>query len=130
MEYDTLPESEEMVAKIVSFLAERGVRQSDVSAQVLGYTQDNQVDVLFANAMKWLIDEGIVRQTALHETQGGMAKGCVLTSRGFALLAQPFEGSLTLGTAIRKTAESGAGYSNVGDLLGGLLGGFTKSLGS
>lgn len=102
MTYDTLSESEEMIAKIVAFLAKRGVRQTDVSALELGYSRDNKVDVLFSHAINWLLKENIIRQMALHEISGGpqhesVAKSCVLTSHGFALLAAPFEGELTLG---------------------------------
>lgn len=135
MTFDALAESEEMVAKILNYLAQRGVRLTDVSVLELGYPKDNKLEVLFANAINWLINEGVVRQRALHEIQGGtqhesVARNCVLTSKGFALLSKPFKGSLTLGAAVRETAEGGPGYSNIGELLGGLLGGFTKTISS
>ena len=135
MPYDTLPESEEMIAKVVGFLAERGVRYTDVSALALGYPAGNEVDQLFSDSINWLKSENIVRQKSLHEVQGGsshelVAKSCVLTSHGFALLAAPFDGELTLGAAVKQTASNGAGFANAGSFFGGILGGFTKSISS
>ncbi|WP_187428842.1 hypothetical protein ROLI_017070 [Roseobacter fucihabitans] len=133
MACDTLSDSEAMIAKIVAFLAEKGVRLTDVSAVELGYPREQGADTLFENAIEWLISENIIRQRALHRTQGGklhetVAKSCVLTSHGFALLAVPFDKNLSLGAAVRQTAEEGSGFSNAGSFFGGLLGSFTKSV--
>lgn len=132
---DALEESEEIIAKIVAHLAKAGVRQTDLSTIILGYENNPASTQLFINALRWLKDEGIVRQHALNATRGGtqhetVATNCVLTSLGFALLAEPFRGELSLGSAVKNTVESGSGYSNTGSFFGGILGGFTKSISS
>lgn len=132
---DKLRSSEEFVAKIVEFLAKRGVSKIDFSVVDLGYERSNDLDVHFVYALKWLKDEGIVRSNAYHEFVGGteheqVAQDFVLTSLGFALLAKPFDGDLTLGAVIKRTNEAGRSFSTTGDFFGGILGGFTKSLAS
>ncbi|MBN8185359.1 hypothetical protein JF540_01525 [Salipiger thiooxidans] len=130
-----LADSETMIASLVAYLAEQGVRRSEFTVLDLGLEADRENVSLFIDALKWLASEGIVRSQDTHEfysvSEGDTAaSGFTLTSYGFALLQQPFLGELTLGGAIKKAQGSGSGYSGIGDLVGGILGGFTKSLSS
>ena len=127
-----LVQSEQIIAAIVRYLAEQGVKRQDFSLEDLnlpGHVDDD----LFGDALLWLEGEGIVRNTVTHEFYLGqngrtMASGFTLTSLGFSLLNEKIDGDLTLGSAIKQTSESGQGYANVGQLIGGLLGSFTKSV--
>lgn len=125
--------SERMVTKIVAHFAEQGVIREDLNLEKLGYEPSEATANLFVDAMSWLSNEGIINTNQkLAFTMGSSprALGFTLTSKGYAMLASPFEGELTLGAAIKHAQRTGQGYSNVGELLGGLLGAFTKSISS
>lgn len=127
----TLEASELMISRIVARLAEQGVARRDLKVVELEYEPTRENALLFIDAMKWLHDEGVVRLSEGHAfTQDGTAQRVCLTSYGYALLAQRFDGSMTLAVAIQKTNASGSGFSGLGDLVGGILGGFTKSISS
>lgn len=49
------------------------------------------------------------------------------------MLDQPFatgEKKIPVGQAVKEVAEGGKNYAGIGDFFGGVLGGFTKSMGS
>ncbi|MEM8657202.1 MAG: hypothetical protein AAGF22_03815 [Pseudomonadota bacterium] len=131
-----LNDSEAMVASIVAFLAEGGVRQQDVTIEELGYDQDAERIRLFRDAMLWLLNEGAIasgfkdKRNQFKNRNPFTARQFYLTSKGYDLLSMKFEGSLTLGAAIKQTQSSGTGYANLGTFFGGILGGFTKSVSS
>jgi hypothetical protein len=130
MAISELEQSERMVVSILAALAERGVLIKDLKLEELGYelTRDNVT--IFVHAVRWLADEGIIRTNEQNAflSSGNTALGFTVTSRGFALLSERFEGDLTLGQVIRRVNDDGQGYAKVGNLLGGLLGSLTKSL--
>lgn len=132
---DSLAKSEHIVAAIVAHLAERGVQRTNFSVEDVGLelTEDN--DKLFSDALRWLSDEGIIRSNERYDTVDGtenetIAIAFTLTSFGFDLLQNRFEGDLKLGAAIQQAKDGSGGYSNIGDLIGGILGGFTKTISS
>ena len=59
-----------------------------------------------------------------------LIRDTVLTAKGYALLSQEFQPGLNLLGAVRHVNSSGQGYANAGELIGGILGAFTKSLGN
>jgi hypothetical protein len=127
---ERLRESELCVAKLVAKLAENGVMKTDLTHENVDIDDPD----LFVDALTWLRHEGIAFSTDTHHFYGGtegkpIASGFRLTSKGFNLLSESYDGDLTLGQAIRRSSESGQGYANAGNLLGGLLGAFTKSVG-
>ncbi|MDK3075111.1 hypothetical protein QO034_18645 [Sedimentitalea sp. JM2-8] len=128
-----IAQSEHMVSSIVSKLAARGVRRTELTLSELGYENNEENTDLFIDAVKWLESEGIIRSGEKYDFYANsknetVASGFTVTSFGFALLQQPFDGNLTLGAAIEKVRSDGSGYSKIGDLVGGLLGGFTKTI--
>ncbi|WP_090732807.1 hypothetical protein [Paracoccus homiensis] len=133
---ESLARSEEMVARIVAHLAPYGVQRTTFGSKELGYESGNETRLLFIDAMNWLQNEGVVFSSEKIKFMNGTSEGevyalrFVLTSKGYKLLSSRFNGDLTLGQAITKVNASGEGYANLGDLVGGLLGGFTKSMGS
>ncbi|WP_156801069.1 hypothetical protein [Oceaniovalibus guishaninsula] len=123
--------SERLVAAIVNILAERGVRRSSLSYKELGLEPEEIDGPLFLDAMIWLSDEGIIRSSAKTRfDMDGNAYYFTLTAYGYRLLGQKFQGALNLGQAVRETAETGRSFAGIGDFVGGLLGGFTKSISS
>lgn len=123
-------ESTTMVARLVDLLAENGLAKTEVASRDFLPTNADQEQIqLFADIVKWLQDEGVVRDDGSYsDGHGGVVFDLVLTSRGFWLLEQKFSGDLTLGSAISKVARNEPMTGGIGDFVGGILGGFTKSI--
>ncbi len=119
-----------MVAKLVDLLAENGLSKTEVSSSSFLPQDADQAQIqLFADIVKWLQNEGVVRDhDSYGDGHGGIVFDLVLTSRGFWLLDQKFAGDLTLGSAISKVAKNEPMTAGIGDFVGGILGGFTKSI--
>jgi hypothetical protein len=83
-------------------------------------------DVL-AHTIGWLNAEGYIRAYGDHPAQRVM-----LTTKGLAAMnAVPFGLQESLGTELRKAVETpNFDLSRIGDLIGGIFGGYTKSIGS
>jgi hypothetical protein len=78
---------------------------------------------LWAYTIKWLNDEGFIRSSGSHP-----AAHVVLTHEGLrALNVVPQGLQQSIGTAVVETSGRGD-LSRIGDLVGGIFGGFTKSI--
>jgi hypothetical protein len=75
----------------------------------------------------WLASEGYIRALGFHA-----AERVMLTEKGLAAMKVIPDGLKNpLGSELRKAAESGTfNASSIGDLIGGVIGGALKSLGS
>jgi hypothetical protein len=82
-------------------------------------------DKVFAHSLNWLSNEGYIRSA------GALAyEQVTLTTKGLAALnAVPQGLSATIGSTLATNASAG-NWSGVGDLIGGMIGGLTKSMGS
>ena len=85
----------------------------------------------FEAVITWMLDEGIIRGKERIQTIDGRLRiiAVQLTAKGLAIVKQP----LPEGDTIEKRIQSDAGgrsWSSIGDLIGGIAGGFTKSMGS
>jgi hypothetical protein len=91
------------------------------STQVL--QSGRQFTEVFAHSLNWLSNEGYVRSA------GPLAyEKVTLTTKGLAVLnAVPQGLSVTVGTTLATNASVG-NWSGVGDLIGGVIGGFAKSV--
>mgnify|MGYP000480616667 CR=1 FL=1 len=131
MTLDNLQRSEIVISKILQDLVETGL-QDGVALQFEDLDLDNGFEPFFVGCCRWLLDEGIVRCTNEHQVLKGMPMvNPVITAKGFALLGQPFAGSVEgnrVGDAVKEVATGNRNYAGVGDFFGGLLGGFTKSI--
>jgi hypothetical protein len=127
-----LEASERMVVAIVSELAVRGALDEDLVLNDLNIDGELKQPQLFINAVQWLAREGVIASEMENSflLDGTEVFGFILTSLGYQLLSQKFKGELTLGTAIKQVSETGKTYTSAGDFVGGLLGGFTKSISS
>ena len=122
-----------MIARIVERLAENGVIEESLSSHDLIVDNPTNDEVqLFVDAIKWLRSEGVIR--ADQGYSGSRALEVVfdasLTSKGHWLLDQRLTNDLTLGAAIRNVNRSEPSATGIGDFIGGILGGFTKSVSS
>jgi hypothetical protein len=82
-------------------------------------------DDVLRHSVAWLYDEGYIRSNGLTAYEG-----MTLTQKGLAALnAVPQGLSATVGSSlVEATSDSGRNWSGVGDLVGGVIGGFTKSI--
>jgi hypothetical protein len=102
---------------------------------------DDEYFPFFATCFTWLSNEGLVRAdrvTVVPEDGEDVANDLyvynpTLTSHGFAMLGQKVkigETITTLGDAVESRSVGEPSGWQIGDLVGGILGGFTKSIGS
>jgi hypothetical protein len=130
---DDVQRSEAMVAIILHFLMTRGIQSGGVGIRELNTSEE--LKAFFPACMSWLKAEGLIRFSRVKQYSG---LGFVffdpcLTSRGFALMDARFDygnRKLTIGQAVEEVSEGGNSFSKLGDFVGGILGGLTKSLGS
>ena len=87
-------------------------------------------DEVLAYTIGWLSAEGYIKAYGAHASENVM-----LTTKALSTMnAVPSGLNESLGTELRKAVEDGStskfDNSRIGDLIGGILGGFTKSIGS
>ena len=79
-----------------------------------------------ANTLGWLNHQGYTFASGGHP-----AERVTLTENGLAALnAVPQGLSVTVGSSVVNATTAAPNWSSVGDLVGGVIGGFTKSIGS
>jgi len=132
--FDTsnLESSERVIAAIVLRLAETGLQSSDLDFSDLG--QPPELEPFFDVSVTWLIDEGIIRVSGHARLLGGSGTliDPALTSKGLGLLGQRVvlrEDAGDTGEAVAAIAKGDRSLWQIGDLVGSIIGGFTKSLG-
>ncbi|MCB1470915.1 MAG: hypothetical protein KDK08_27990 [Rhizobiaceae bacterium] len=134
MTLDNLQKSEVVISKILQDLVETGLQYGTaLEFKELGLNEE--FEPFFIGCCLWLLDEGIVRCTNEHQVLKGVPMvNPVITAKGFALLGQPFaqggEEGGRVGEAVKEVATGRRNYAAVGDLVGGVLGGLIKSMGS
>lgn len=120
-----------------------GITRSDLSVDqfrpdisAAGYPDPADFEGMFPDIMTWLRDEGIIRigEVADDGRGGSFFTDCVITGRGMNLLRQKSDvlGGATAADVIMSTKDRDASASQLvkfGGLIGGVIGGFTKSAG-
>ncbi|QIE46798.1 hypothetical protein G5B38_15405 [Pseudohalocynthiibacter aestuariivivens] len=141
---DNIQRSEFVIACILNCLMERGI--SSAGMQFSDVSSDTDLKDFFAPCLEWLKAEGIIRFSSTKNhgwPHGGPAfHNVTLTSKGFKILGENISlhipnthnTELTshekVADVVSSVARSRKSYSQFGDFFGGLLGGFTKSIGS
>jgi hypothetical protein len=100
-----------------------GVQGNDWSAQQL--PSGKNFSEMLSYTIGWLNHQGYIASFGAHP-----AAGVMLTEKGLAALnATPQGLPATVGSSLVKAAsEAGSNWSAIGDLVGGVFGGFTKSI--
>ncbi len=96
---------------------------------------EEEVLATFNDALYWMLDEGLIRVANKSETLGGtlLLVGVQLTSKGIAVIQTKIDDP-EIGESIERAATEAKGglepshYTNIGSFVGGILGGFTKSI--
>jgi hypothetical protein len=131
---NNIERSERVIASVLHVLLDKGLQDAwELSFEDLALTEE--FEPFFSGAIKWLIAEGIIRAEDVAEyiNASALVISPTLTSRGFALLGHEFtfEGrAVTVAELIDAKSKGSQTYTGLGDFLGGMLGGFTKSIGS
>lgn len=130
-----LEKSNVVIAKVLQLAIENGLSHWTLSFADLGL--DKSYSTYFYPCVEWLEAEGVVRVGEYARTMGGYAEGCVmnvsLTARGMALLGCQIEidgNRMSVAGAVNEASETQGGAHRIGEIIGGVLGGFTKSIGS
>lgn len=135
---NNLEKSEVVIARILALLMESGIQECTLKFEELDLDPD-EFGSFFFPCVQWLVDEGVIRVRSSQRYQspiyGGTITAPTLTSRGLNLLGQKLnlgeEHNIeTLSDRVQTVSNQGADYSGIGDFFGGILGGFTKSMGS
>lgn len=127
--------SQLVMARILEKTMDVGIQEWLLTFDDLNLEED------FANffypCLEWLEKEGLIRVRSYHRTMGGRAQGSVqnvhITAFGQSVLRQEVNitgESEMLSETVKNVSKEPGYYSKFGDFLGGLLGGFTKSIGS
>ena len=124
-----------VIAKILQLAIDHGLSHWFLSFADLEL--DDSHATFFYPALRWLEEEGLIRVGEYGRTMGGLAEGSVanvhLTSFGMYLLGRSLDvggRKVTLGEEVKRVSEGHRSFSSIGDFVGGVLGGFTKSMGS
>lgn len=132
---DAIERSNVVLAKVLNLAMEHCLSHWNLSFDDLGL--DEQYETFFYPCVEWLEAEGLIRVGEYARTMGGLANGSIinvsLTSRGMALLGAKFTvngETETVSEAVKKTTQGGGETYRIGEIIGGVLGGFTKTLGS
>ena len=128
----TLDQHMAAMGRVVAKFVSGGLMAHNVDSRgvekFLGTPEDKKV---FEAVIVWMLDEGIIRAKNVSTIMDGTIHlaAAQLTAKGLAIVKQP----LTGGDTIEKRIQSDAGgrsWSSIGDLIGGIAAGFTKSMGS
>ena len=131
------------VGRILVYLIESGLARVDLEASdamdIMTYRRGDEEEVLqaFADCLKWMLDEGLIRASEVAEFDGGYAfSGIQLTSKGLAAIrANPNDKDIgeSIQERVRRADQQPLDtsmYTKIGEFVGSLLGGLTKSIGS
>jgi hypothetical protein len=120
-----------MVGRVVAKFVSTGLLRHNIDSRgvekFLGTSEDKKV---FEAVIIWMLDEGIIRAKDTSQTMDGTIRlsAVQLTAKGLAIVKQPLPAGDTIEKRI-KTADS-RDWSGIGELIGGIAGGFTKAISS
>ncbi len=129
---DAMKRTNLVLAKILNLALINGVKHWSLSFSDLAL--ETEYEPHFYPCISWLEAEGLIRVGEYARTMGGIASGSVedisLSSRGMAILGQGVEINGTqelISSAVKKVSGGQVDYHPIGDAIGGIMGGFTKS---
>ena len=129
-----LEKSEIVIAKILEKLLEAALKDHWILGfDDLGLSDD--YEVFFGGCGKWLVAENVIRVSEIAEVMSGPPSliSPSLTAKGFAILGQSFSFAgkeISASEIVKDKASGQANYTGFGDFLGGVIGGFAKSINS
>ncbi|MEZ5797923.1 MAG: hypothetical protein R3D63_10860 [Paracoccaceae bacterium] len=139
MPFENIEKSELVIATILRILNDRGIRGGTLQFGELDLS--DEYFPFFATCFGWLQSEGIVRAEKVtvisadgdDEANDLYIYNPALTAHGFSLMGQSVRvggANTTLRDAVETHLSSRPSGWQIGDLVGAIIGGFTKSIGS
>ena len=139
MELGNIEKSELVIATVLRILIERGLRAGSLEFKQLGLSDEYRP--FFATSFSWLQSEGFVRAVRVtvipddeDETHDDLlVYNPALTAYGFSRLGQSVkigETTTTLREAVDTRTSGKPSAWQIGDFVGGILGGTIKSVSS
>jgi len=128
-----LEKSEVVISRILDHLLEAGIQNNDLRFASLDLEESYYQ--FFLPCFDWLQAEGLVRSLNVTRTLsgGGIIISPTITSRGLELMGKSvsIDGEkVAISTIVKQVSRDEKSYSGLGDFVGGILGGFTKSVSS
>ncbi|MBD0866195.1 MAG: hypothetical protein GDA36_11695 [Rhodobacteraceae bacterium] len=127
--------SQLVMAHILEKAMQVGIQEWTLSFPDLNL--DKEYAPFFYPCLEWLEREELVVVKSYRKAIGGVASGCAynvhLTSRGQATMKQQIDiagQNEEVAETVKKVSSAPEQYTGFGAFLGGVLGGFTKSIGS
>ena len=127
-----LEDSEILVAKMMRRFAGNGTLSEMVSTSTFFDDVTPDSVLAFVETIRWLQAEELIRTSEMPAIIGepkDQKVRVVCTANGFSLLGKDLGKGETVGSAVTRVSN-GTGYANTGELIGGILGAFTKSIGN
>ncbi|MCT4333671.1 hypothetical protein MU516_12425 [Paracoccus sp. YLB-12] len=126
-----LDDSKTIIARIIANLEDNGVIATalHVSDFYSDYTSEDAL--LFSSAISWLAAENVIRfrgEPIPDDADDTNHYSAVLTSFGFLALERELSSALTLRDQLKEARAGARNWASVGDLVGGILGGFSKTI--
>ncbi|GEC59463.1 hypothetical protein ABIF38_002876 [Bradyrhizobium japonicum] len=87
----------------------------------------------FIAVLRWMLKENLIHSDSVNEAGRGavlIIARAQLSAKGFAVVRQKLSTGDTIESRIQNADVGGRDWSTIGDLIGGIAGGFYKSLGS
>lgn len=134
---NNLDAQSQIIGAVLNRLLQSGVARISLSIDEFsedlkkaGYPDKFDANDLFVDIAVWLSAEGIVRYGGLSEGTNGEAvvDDCHITAKGIHLLNSKLEVLGGKSAAEVLSSDSPSNHVKIGSLIGGILGGFTKSI--
>jgi hypothetical protein len=123
-----------LVARVIAKFVSTGLSVHDIDSrgaeQFLG-APVSQED--FIAVLRWMLKENLIHSDSVNEAGRGAVLNigrAQLSAKGLAVVRQKLPAGDTIEKRIEKADAGGKDWSGIGDLIGGIAGGFYKSLGS
>lgn len=123
-------QSAKMISRIFTILEPRGVSQTNIDHETLEIKSSDKDDmILFGDTMMWLSKEGLIHHKFSQRRHS--FRECTLSAKAYGILGYgiDFDGeSITMQQASKRIEARGVSAASAGDFMGGLAGGFYKSI--
>ena len=128
-----LEEHMAVVGRIVAKFVADGLAKHNIDSRAASRFLGGEVDKLtFENVLTWMIDEEIIRVKDKSITMDGTVRvtAAQLTAKGLAIVREPTKSGDTIEKRIQSAGDDSGIYTKIGEMVGGVIAGYTKGLAS
>lgn len=131
--YENMRKSERVIALVLHYLLSSGFQLGHLRLEDLNL--DEELKPFLPGCIQWMLNERLI-----HCENGSIVRSVdvrlinpMVSSLGLSAMNQKVDlgtGEQTIGSIVQRVGEGDRSFSKIGDFLGGLIGGFTKSMGN